>query len=409
MPIRPKRSTRSDRVVSCRMPSEHYERLAEAAAATDLSVSEFMRESVFGAVETTSAALDAAYSEGVRDAEADAQRHLVMVEAERDQERRLRTQAQQRVGQLEQELRITSARLINSLTRVLEHRSDGARGEVVRLWTMLDVAERERLFPAIATSVVETVHASFATASRPDPEQLLAVYRRARWLCDVVTPGPGNAEGPDPDVHAWALVSTLALRAAILVLLGWSLERRRHLHLRPTVAQPPVAPEVPPVAAALGDAVAQPLGADALEPEPVRREIQVPASTVPPWSQPPLLVSADFLECFAPNQWATSAEAPPQGEYITYMPSLRRRETSRGGGADRVHDGPRQAVSREGAGFDQVETGLDGLLAGASAWPNVDRDAVVIEGVEHPVLPGFDRVEQVAQEGAGEPDHPDAG
>jgi hypothetical protein len=278
------------------------------------------------------------------------------------------------------------------------------------LWTLLDMAERERLFPAIATSVVETVHASFATAGRADPEQLMAVYRRTRWLCDVLGPDPGQAEGPDADVHARALVAALALRAAIVVLLGWSVERsRHHRHLRPTVAQPPAAPEVPTVAAALGDPAAQPLGDGALEPaEPVRGEIQVLASTVPPWSQPPSLVSAEFLECFAPNQWGTSAEVRPQGEYAAYMPSPRCTEASRGGGAGRVHDGPRQAVSREGASFDDVGRGLDGVLEGASAPPNLDLDAVLIEWVEQPALPEFDRVEQVPHEGAGEPDDPGA-
>jgi hypothetical protein len=111
--------------------------------------------------------------------------------------------------------------------RVLEHRSNGARGEVVRLWTLLDMNERERMFPAIATAIVETVHATFAMASRAEPEQILAVYWRARWLCDSLSPDPVQAEGPDPDVLARAMLAALVLRAAIVVLLGWSLERTR--------------------------------------------------------------------------------------------------------------------------------------------------------------------------------------
>lgn len=210
------------------MPSEQYERLVEAAATTDRTVSAYMRDSVFGAVQATTEALDTAYSEGVRDAEAVAQRRLLIIEAERDQERQLRARSEERAGQLELQLRITSARLITWVTTVLEHRSDRARGEVVRLWTLLDMSERERMFPAIATTIVEGVHAGFATESRVDPEQVLAVHGRARWLCDVLGPDPREAEGPDPDAHARTTVAALALRAALIALLGWSLERARH-------------------------------------------------------------------------------------------------------------------------------------------------------------------------------------
>lgn len=409
--IRPKPSNRPDRVVACRMPCEQHERLVEVAAATNRSVSELMRESVFGAVEATSEALDAAYSDGVRDAQAGAQRHQLIIEAERDQERQVRARWQQRAEQLELELRITSARLISSVTGVLEHRSNGARGEAVRLWKLLDVAERERMFPAIATAIVESVHATLARASRAEPEQLLPVYGRARWLCDVLSPDPGQADEPDPDAHARAAVAAVALRAAIVVLLGWCSERTRH-HLHPRAAQPPVVPEVPSVAAPIGDAVAQQPGGDALEPaQRIRGELQVSASTVPAWSQQPSVVPAKFLEGGAPSQWATSAEAGPEPTYTAYVPSSWRRDESRGGRAGRAHEGPRKTDSREvtGTGTGDVGAILPGVLEEVSAPPTVDIGAVVIEGTEQPVPPGFDRVEQVTEEDRVEPDHPDAG
>jgi hypothetical protein len=249
MPIQPRPSKRPDRIVACRITPEQYQQVLEAARAAERNISDYMRDALFATTEATAQALDDAYAEGVRDAEAAARHQREVMAAERDHERQLRAGLQQRAGQLERDVRITSGRLTSSVVRVLEN-GLGARTEALRLWALLDESEQERMLPAVATAIVEGVHAVCQSGRRSDIKHVLDVDARARWLVTFLTLHSGENEASD----ARKQVTGLALSAAIMVLSTWYLERAGYL-LPQKPTEPPPVPEPPPVdvAQSIGD------------------------------------------------------------------------------------------------------------------------------------------------------------
>jgi hypothetical protein len=230
-------------MVACRVTPEQYQQVVKAARAADRNISDYTRDALFATTEATALALEDAYAEGVRAAQAAARQQHELLEAERDRERQRRAGWQQRAGQLERDLRITSGRLTGSVVRVLENRL-GARGEVLRLWALLDVREQERMLPTVATAIVEEVHNVCQSGRRYDLKHVLGVDARARWLAAILTLDSG--EGEASDAQARKQVTGLALCAAIMVLSTWYLERVGCLLPRKATEPPPV-PEPPPV------------------------------------------------------------------------------------------------------------------------------------------------------------------
>lgn len=260
MAKQPRPSERTDRIVACRVTLAQFQQLLAAAQVTDQNVSEYLRDVLFAATEASADALEKAYTEGAREAQADAHRERAAVEAELDRERQLSVSWQQRAGQLERDLRITSGRLTLAIKRVLENHV-GARAELARLWACLGAKEQERVLPVLATEIVERVHDVCLSAGKSDLKHVLAVDAKARWLSAMLTRAFAGARSAAP---AQAQVTSLALGVATMLLTDWYLRRIGYL-AEPTTAEPPAAPEPPPIAATQWSSDLEPLVAGGLE------------------------------------------------------------------------------------------------------------------------------------------------
>ena len=93
MPIQPRPSKRPDRMVACRVTPEQYQQVVKAARAADRNISDYTRDALFATTEATALALEDAYAEGVRAAQAAARQQHELLEAERDRERQRREDA----------------------------------------------------------------------------------------------------------------------------------------------------------------------------------------------------------------------------------------------------------------------------------------------------------------------------
>jgi hypothetical protein len=353
MPRQPIPSKRPDRTVACRVTPEQYHQVLEAARAADQDISHYVRDTLFAATEATAQALDDAYAEGVRDAQAAAQHQRDMIEAERDHERQLRAGWQQRAGQLERELSITSARLTSSVVRVLEN-GLGARTEVLRLWALLDPSEQERMLPTVATAIVEGVHTVCRSSRRSDLKHVLGVDHRARWLAAILTLGSGEGEGSD--ARARKQVTGLALCAAVMVLSTWYLERAGYLLPRKP-PDPSAVPEPPPVDVAQSIGDRQTMVADVLvQRDAIDAGDEAVVFTVAPASSAPGAAGETLAGATAGDSEPNSAGAsPPPTPVIDSQEPTAAREVERA---------PLPNAGRE----DGLPADSRGPTGGDSAW-----------------------------------------
>jgi hypothetical protein len=251
--------SRTDRTVGCRVTSEQYREVEEAARMTGLSVSEYLRGALFTETKATAAALEKARSQGYAAARSTASDELRALQAELSQAREASAAWHQRAQHLGRDVVITSQRVMIAVTRVLWS-APSARAELARLWACLDPADQQRMLPGVTEVILERVERVRDETPRYTRERDAETLTNASWLHRLLiaaggelTPAARTAHETIVKAAGEAEVSLYrrGLRRGRVPLGDWASAMRSRWPLNPPMAPaddpPPLPPEPPPL------------------------------------------------------------------------------------------------------------------------------------------------------------------
>jgi hypothetical protein len=171
------------RTVGCRVTSEEYQEVEEAARITESSISDYLRHALFAETNATAAALEEARRRGYEEARSDAHYELTAVKAQLIQARQAAASWQQRGADLERNLVISSQRLVMAVSRVLWS-APRARAELTRVWACLNPADQQRVLPAVTECILEELERirDEVSSMRYTRERDAETLTNAAWL-----------------------------------------------------------------------------------------------------------------------------------------------------------------------------------------------------------------------------------
>lgn len=208
-------SRRGSVSIAVRVPRERAEQLREAASASGVDVSTYMRDALFNAPTLTMAAVNK-----IQRHAAAAERELAETQMQslRDELTRAfadRATAYEQLATLEADLDQGSLRLLVLSRRVLRGET-ATREQFAEVWGRLDPTTQAYLVPAMILAIREFVLAVPEAQSREDLPRQQRVVADVDWLITRLADAPAASAppGPEPVTNAPVIASETALAVA---------------------------------------------------------------------------------------------------------------------------------------------------------------------------------------------------
>jgi uncharacterized protein (DUF1778 family) len=384
----------SSEIVACRLTPEQHGAVVEAARATGRSVSDYLRDALFAAVEATATALEEARSGGFEAARTLARMDSLALEAQLVQARQASAPWQQRAEQLEREVAITSQRLLIAVSRVLGS-APGARAHLARLWACMAIEDQERMLPAVTATIVEQLRGvRDETSTGPYArERGTEVVASANWIDSLLTRAGGGLTNAARTAHQTIVVTALSAELSLIRRGNRPDPAAVDSWISAVLTRSSTPPPPPP------DSDRQPTPPE-LPPQAATSQVAVSlvASLEPSWASRP------STHAGVPYQGYASAGARPQPTLVGDARPIPLGEGNRGGYLERAaRDDHPQAVARVGSESDEVDATLLAAIREVSAGPPMDGRDPVLDNAERPATLALDPGVHVADVDAAEP------